>query len=155
MANPPAHWDLEVDLVAVGSGLGALTGAIVAKDSGLEVVVLEKAPKVGRIPENRTDAGVYLIAEFLGAKGCLYIKDEEGLYSDDPKKNPKATFMPEATATELLASGQDDLIVERSVLEYMTRARHMKEIQIINGLKPGNVTAALNGESVGTVIRSV
>jgi molybdenum storage protein len=114
----------------------------------------EKAPKVGRIPANRTDAGVFLISEFFGAKGVIFIKDEEGLYTDDPKKNPKATFIPEITAKELLDSGQDDLIVERSVLEYLERAKSVKEIRIINGLKKGNVTKALNGEKIGSVIRA-
>jgi len=114
----------------------------------------EKSPKVGRIPANRTDAGLYLMAEFLGAKGVIYIKDEDGMYTDDPKKDPDAEFIPEITATELLESGQDDLIVERVVLEYMQRAKHMKQIQIINGMKPGNLTAALNGEHVGTIIRA-
>jgi len=114
----------------------------------------EKAPKVGRIPQNRTDAGVYLIAEFFAAKRVIYIKDEEGLFTDDPKKNPDATFIPEITAKELLDSGQDDLIVERCVLEYMERAQSVKEIRIINGLVPGNVTKALAGEPIGTVIRS-
>ena len=92
--------------------------------------------------------------EFLGAKGVLFIKDEEGLYTDDPKKNPDAEFIPEASAAELLASGQDDLVVERVVLEYLTRGRRIREVRVINGLKPGNITAALNGESVGSVIRS-
>lgn len=114
----------------------------------------EKSAAVGRIPPNRTDAGVYLMAEFLGAKGVIYIKDEDGLYTDDPKKNPDAEFIPETTAEELLSNGQDDLVVERVVLEYMQRATHMKEIRIINGLKQGQITAALNGENVGSVIRA-
>lgn len=114
----------------------------------------EKSPRHGRLPLNRTDSGVYLMAEFLGARGVIYIKDEDGLYTDDPKKNPEAEFIPETTAEALLASGQDDLVVERIVLEYMLRARHMKEIRIINGMKKGQVTAALNGENIGSVIRA-
>ncbi len=114
----------------------------------------EKAPNVGRLPQNRTDAGLYLLAEFLGAKGMIYIKDEDGLYTADPKTHPDATYIPEITAEQLLESGQDDLVVERVVLEYMKRAEHLHEIQIINGTTPGNVTKALNGEVVGTVIRS-
>jgi len=45
--RPPQHWDLEADVVAVGSGLGSLTAALVAHDRGRQVVVLEKAPRLG------------------------------------------------------------------------------------------------------------
>lgn len=114
----------------------------------------EKSAAVGLIPSNRTDAGVYLLGEFLGAKGVLYIKDEDGLYTDDPKKDPDAELIPDITAQALLDSGQDDLVVERIVLEYLTRAEKAREIQIINGLKPGNISAAFDGEPVGTVIRA-
>ena len=114
----------------------------------------EKNAEVGLLPSNRTDAGVYLLAEFLGAKGVIYIKDEDGLYTDDPKKNPNAKLIPETTAKALLDNGQDDLVVERVVLEYMLRARKIKQIRIVNGLKRGQVTAALRGENVGTLIRA-
>ena len=63
-------------------------------------------------------------------------------------------MIPEATAQELLDSGQDDLVVERVVLEYLERADKIKEIRIINGLRRGQITAALNGEPVGSVIRA-
>lgn len=114
----------------------------------------EKSGDVSTIPPNRTDAGVYLLAEFFGARGTLFIKDEDGLYTDDPKKNPEATLIPEAFAEDLLTSGQDDLIIERVVLEYMTRAHQAREVRILNGLKPGNVLAALRGQAVGSVIRT-
>jgi hypothetical protein len=42
---------------------------------------------VGRLPEYRTDSGVWLIAEAFGARSMIYLKDEDGLYTDDPKKN--------------------------------------------------------------------
>ena len=114
----------------------------------------EKPPAVGRLPRNRSDTGVYLLAEFLGAKGMIYIKDEDGLYTADPKKDRNATFISEGDAKSLLESGQDDLIVERVVLEYMQRAKNVREIRIVNGLKPGQVVASLRGEPVGSVIRA-
>jgi molybdenum storage protein len=38
------------------------------------------------------------------------------------------------------------------VIDYLPRARWCKELQIVNGLEPGQVTAALRGEDVGTLI---
>ncbi len=42
-------WDLVVDVVSVGSGLGGMTSAIVAHDRGKQVAILEKAPKLGGV----------------------------------------------------------------------------------------------------------
>lgn len=112
----------------------------------------EKPTEGGRIPQNRTDAGVFLTAEVLGAKRAIFVKDEDGLYTDDPKKNKHATHIPRITAKELIEKDLPDLVVERVVLEYMQRSRFCTEVQIINGLKPGNITKALEGEDVGTVI---
>jgi molybdenum storage protein len=113
----------------------------------------ERPPETGRIPANRTDAGVYLMAEFLGARSCIFVKDEDGLYTDDPKKNRHATFIPKITARELLDMDPNDLVIERVVLEYLLRAVHVREVQIVNGLKAGYLTRALAGEHVGTVIQ--
>ena len=49
MAGMPARWDLEVDLVSVGSGLGGVGAAIAAHDLGRTAVVLDKAPKLGGV----------------------------------------------------------------------------------------------------------
>jgi molybdenum storage protein len=112
----------------------------------------EKPGKEGRIPANRTDAGVFLSAEVLGVKRALFIKDEDGLYTDDPKKNKSATHIPRIGARELLKSDLPDLIIERVVIEYLTRAHSCHELQIVNGLERGQVTRALAGEDVGTII---
>ncbi len=112
----------------------------------------EKPDETGRIPPNRTDAGVFLSAEALGSKRVIYVKDEDGLFEDDPKKNPEAKHIPRITAAELIERDLDDLVIERVVIEYLTRARYTHELQIVNGLKPGQLTAALKGEDVGTII---
>lgn len=109
-------------------------------------------PAIGRIPPNRTDTGAYLVSEVFGARSMIYVKDEDGLYTADPKKDPKAQFIPEITVDELLALDLADVVVEHSVLNQMKNAQHRRSIQIINGLKPGNLTRALNGEHVGTII---
>ncbi len=79
----------------------------------------EPPPSVGRLPEYRTDSGVYLIAEAFGARSMIYLKDEDGLYTDDPKKNPDATFIPRITVSELIERDFDELVIERKVLEMM------------------------------------
>jgi molybdenum storage protein len=112
----------------------------------------EANPGAGRIPPQRTDTGCFLIAEVFGARKMIYVKDEDGLHTADPKKDAKATHIPSISVQELLAQDLDDLIVERAVLELMLNARNIKEIQFVNGLKPGQLTAALDGEQVGTVI---
>ncbi|HMI85096.1 MAG TPA: FAD-binding protein, partial [Polyangiaceae bacterium] len=49
MAFGFGKWDLTVDVVAVGSGLGGIGAAIVAHDAGKKAVVFEKAPKLGGV----------------------------------------------------------------------------------------------------------
>ena len=112
----------------------------------------EKRGEEGRIPPHRTDAGVFLSAEFLGCQRAIFIKDEVGLYTDDPKKNRAATHIPRISDRELLASDLPDLVIERVCIEYLGRSQWVKELQIVNGLEPGEVARALRGEDVGTII---
>jgi molybdenum storage protein len=112
----------------------------------------EKREEGSRIPPHRTDAGVFLSAEFLGSKRAIFIKDEDGLYDDDPKKTPTAKHIPRITSKELVARGLPDVVVERVVVDYLPRARFCKELQIVNGLRPGQVLAALRGQDVGSII---
>jgi molybdenum storage protein len=112
----------------------------------------EANPEVGRIPPQRTDTGCFLIAEVFGARRMIFVKDEDGLYTADPKKDPHAEHIARISVQELMARDFNDLVVERAVLELMLTARHIKEIQFVNGLKPGQLTAALDGMPVGTII---
>jgi molybdenum storage protein len=112
----------------------------------------EANPEIGRIPPQRTDTGCFLIAEVFGARKMIYVKDEDGLFTADPKKDRLAKHIPRISVQDLLLRDLDDLIVERAVLDLMLTARNIKEIQFINGMKSGQLTAALDGEPVGTII---
>jgi len=46
------------------------------------------------------------------------------------------------------------MVLERSVIEMMQNASHIREIKIVNGHVRGNVTNAVHDEKVGTIIRS-
>ena len=112
----------------------------------------QENPEIGRIPPQRTDTGCFLIAEVFGARKMIYVKDEDGLYTADPKKDPTARHIPRISVQELLSLDQNDLVVERAVLDLMLTARQIREIQFVNGLKPGQLSAALAGEPVGSII---
>jgi len=112
----------------------------------------ERPPAVGRIPPHRTDVGTLLTAEVLGAHRCILVKDEKGLYTDDPKRNPSAEFIPEIPVEDLIGMDLPDLPVERAMLRALAQARSVREVLIINGRERGTLTAALRGENPGTRI---
>jgi len=105
-----------------------------------------------RIPIHRTDVGTLILADLIGAKSCILVKDENGLYTDDPKKKGNVQFIPQISAAELIKKDLDDLVIERPCLEILQSSEVIDRIQIINGLEEGNLTKALNGEPVGTTI---
>jgi molybdenum storage protein len=109
----------------------------------------------GSIPPHRTDCGAFLLAENIGARSLIYLKDEKGLYSADPKKGDrdKLTFYDKISAKELLKLNLDDLIIERPIVELFQRAKCLKQLQIIDAVRsPHLISAALDGEHVGTII---
>lgn len=109
-------------------------------------------PKIGRIPIHRTDVGLVILADLIGSKTVIFVKDEQGLYTDDPKKKTDADFIAEIGAQDLLDSGQDDLVIERPCLEIIQNSEVIEKVQVINGMVEGNITKALNGDHVGTFI---
>ena len=82
----------------------------------------------------------------------IYVKDESGLYAANPKTSKDATFIPKISVAEMKAKGLQDSILEFPVLDLLASARYVREVQIINGLVPGNLTRALAGGHVGTNI---
>jgi molybdenum storage protein len=111
----------------------------------------ELPPEVGKIPPHRTDTGAFLLADAYGAAKVIYVKDVDGVLTSDPATagDSSPEFIPRVGAAELRAMNLDAL-----VLELMAHAKHQKEIQIVNGLTPGNITKALQGEHVGTIIHA-
>ena len=106
-----------------------------------------------RIPIHRTDVGTLIMADLIGAKSCIFVKDEKGLYTDDPKKNKKKIkFIPKISARKLKEMNLDDLVIERPCLDIIQDSEVIEKIQIINGLEEGNISKALRGEHVGTII---
>jgi molybdenum storage protein len=112
----------------------------------------EHPPAVGKIPPHRTDAGAFLLADAYGAGATIYVKDVDGVMTGDPAAGGECELIPRVSASELQAMDLETLPIDAHVLGLMADAKHVKEIQIVNGLIPGNVTKALNGEHVGTIV---
>ncbi len=108
-----------------------------------------------RIPTHRADTGAFLLADALGAAGLTIVEDVDGIYSHDPNgaEGDKSTFIPEISAAEL-AKIEGTLPIDGALVEVMQTARHLEHVQIVNGLVPGRLTAALRGEHVGTIMHT-
>ena len=74
----------------------------------------------------------------------------------DSPKGPggdKAKLLHETSCTEL-AKSKGPLPFDGAMLEVMATARHISHVQVVNGLIPGRLTAALRGEHVGTIVHT-
>ncbi len=112
----------------------------------------EPPPEDGPLPTHGSDFGLFIHAEVLGMHRILFVKDEDGLHDRDPKKHKDAKLISKITLDDLLANMPNELILDRQLFTTWKRARHIKQVQIVNGLKPGMIQKALDGEPVGTVI---
>jgi molybdenum storage protein len=116
--------------------------------------LFEHPPGAGLIPPHRTDTGAFLMAEVLGAKSCILVKNVDGLFTANPTKDPHAEFIADITAQELIGLDLEDLVMERKLLYLLQDARHVKEVRIVNGHQRGNIEKAILEKEVGTRIRT-
>ena len=112
----------------------------------------EPPPEDGPLPAHGSDFGLFILAEVLGMSRVVFVKDEDGLYDKDPKKHADAKLIKRTTLDALLADMPEDLILDRELFKTWKAARHVKRVQIVNGLVRGELTRALAGEDAGTVI---
>jgi molybdenum storage protein len=108
-----------------------------------------------RIPFHRADTGAFLLADALGAAGLTIVEDVDGVYTTDPHgpDGKRAQLLRETSTTEL-AKLHGTLPFDRALLEVMATARHIEGVQVVNGLVPGRLTAALRGQHVGSIIHT-
>jgi molybdenum storage protein len=114
----------------------------------------EHPPAVGKIPPHGSDAGSYLVGEVFGARSIILLKDVDGVHEADPKTNPGAKLITDIGAADLIKMQLTTLPIEPVVLDLLTRSKLARSIRIVNGLVPGNLTRALAGEPVGTLIHA-
>src|SRR5215475_562831 len=108
-----------------------------------------------RLPIHRADTGAFLIADALGAAGLTIVEDVDGVYTTDPNgaDGKQARLLKETSAAEL-AKLKGTLPFDPALLDVMANARHIERVQVVNGLVPGRLTAALRGQHVGSIIHT-
>ena len=112
----------------------------------------EHPPEVGRIPPHRTDAGCLILGECFGCKSVTLVKDVDGLYTDDPKENPSASFIDSIGAKELKRRNLRSLPFDEVLPDVLLNARLVRQFQVVNGRDPDRIAAAVRGEHAGTIV---
>jgi molybdenum storage protein len=116
--------------------------------------IWEHPPGIGRIPPHRTDAGCFLLAECFGCATVTLVKDVDGLYTDDPKTHPGASFIDEIGASELKRRALRTLPFDEVLTDLLLTARLVKRFQVVNGNDPDRIEAAVRGEHAGTLVHA-
>ena len=96
-----------------------------------------------------TDTAAVLRAAEINAVAILLAKNVDGVYSDDPAKNPDAVKFDEITYDEVLAR---HLMVMDSTATSLSMDNHIPII--LFALKdPENILRVVMGEKIGTVVK--
>ena len=91
LRNLPEKWDMEADVVAIGSGIGGLAAAITAHDLGASALVLERSDEVGGVTAT-SQGQVWIAGNHLARAGGIedsvdsgyrYLKRLSMDYGDD------------------------------------------------------------------------
>lgn len=109
------------------------------------VVIL--AAGTGR-PFVTTDTAAALAAVEINADVLLKATNVDGVYTDDPKKNRKAEFLPRLTYNEVI--DQRLKVMDVSAIDLCQR--HSVPIIVFGLTKPGNMRRVVLGRKVGTTI---
>ncbi len=112
----------------------------------------EPPPEDGPLPTHGSDFGLFILAEVLGCKRVILVKDVDGLHDKDPHAHKDARLIPKIGLDALLADLPAELCIDKQLLDAWKNARHVEKVQIVNGLRRGEMTRAFEGHDVGTVI---
>ena len=97
-----------------------------------------------------TDTCAALRALELNADLVIKATNVDGVYSDDPKKNPDAELFEELSYDDVLKKNLK--VIDHSAIS-LCRDNNIPII-VLNIFKEGNITKAIRGEQVGTLISS-
>ncbi|MCS7139059.1 MAG: UMP kinase [Crenarchaeota archaeon] len=109
----------------------------------------------GFSPAQSTDAVAALVAERIKADLLIKTTDVNGVYEEDPEKNPNAKLLKEVSIgklVEILSKGESKpgeyRLLDRVSISILERSKI--PIVIINGSDPLNILRVVSGEEIGT-----
>lgn len=100
-------------------------------------------------PYFTTDTAAALRALEIHARAILKGTKVDGVYSEDPEKNPAATFYPTASYMDVLKNNLK--VMDLTAISMCMDAQ--LPIHVFNIRKRGNIRRVLKGESVGSVVK--
>lgn len=99
-------------------------------------------------PYFSTDTAAALRANEINAQVVMKATNVDGVYTADPKKDPKATKYDHITFQEVL---EQNLKVMDAAAIALCRENRLP-ILVFNMMKPGGLVAAVNGDHEGTLV---
>lgn len=113
----------------------------------------------GLTPAQSTNAVAALIAEATMADMLIHLTDVDGVYNKDPKKHSDAEKMDQVSMAQLkqlvsptgIQAGQY-VLLDPTALGVIERSK--LKVRIANGLDPQNIRRILEGEKIGTALKS-
>ena len=97
-----------------------------------------------------TDTAAALRTLELDADILLKATRVDGVYSEDPEKNPHAVLYPELDFSTVIEKGLR--VMDQTAIAHCME--HDKAVMVFNYLKEGNIQRAIAGEKIGTLIAS-
>src|SRR5690348_17953256 len=85
-------------------------------------------PDAGHLPMHGSDFGLFQLAEVLGMKQLIFVKDEDGLYDRDPKKGPGAKKYDKLTLDQLLANPPPANIVDEELFRAWAPPKNLRAV---------------------------
>jgi uridylate kinase len=111
----------------------------------------------GLKPGITTDAVAALVAERVDGELLVKGTDQDGIYNKDPRKYPDAVKLNHLSFDDLQGVFSESRhkagmhqIVDPEAVKVLKR-KHVRLI-VVDGFKPENILAAVQGEKVGTVV---
>jgi uridylate kinase len=136
----------------------ACSKVAITLDDAAQCLAEDKVVVMGGLrPGITTDAVAALVAERVSAELLVKGTDQDGVYDKDPRKYSDAVKLDKLSIDDLSRVFEENAhkagihqIIDPEAIKVL-KVKPLKLI-VVNGFKPENLLAAIEGENVGTII---